>query len=205
MANAEGPAGGGGGRGITAPRSRASSLTDSLWVWWRRKHNVRGEHCGRALRECTRTRCGFAPSECAACVRAMCVCVCVCLCVCMCAACERLCSCLSRRVFVCLCVCVCVWLDFPFCPKDTEQVKRLCQSTERYERQRRNLTHTRNADWIDCRRCDRNKKNSNNYRKPVRHNMIGWALYGRHWMRVELGTILMKFAFEISVQLWSPL
>ena len=32
---------------------------------------------------------------------------------------------------------------------------------------------------------------------------------GRHWtdywMRVELGTILMKFAFEISVQLWSPL
>ena len=35
--------------------------------------------------------------------------------------------------------------DFPFCPKDTEQVKRLCQSTERYERQRRNLTHTRNA------------------------------------------------------------
>ena len=29
-------------------------------------------------------------------------------------------------------------LDFPFCPKDTEQVKRLCQSTERYERQRRN-------------------------------------------------------------------
>ena len=24
-------------------------------------------------------------------------------------------------------------------------------------------------------------------------------------MRVELGTILMKFAFEISVQLWSPL
>ena len=36
-------------------------------------------------------------------------------------------------------------LDFPFCPKDTEQVKRLCQSTERYERQRRNLTHTRNA------------------------------------------------------------
>ena len=26
---------------------------------------------------------------------------------------------------------------------------------------------------------------------------------GRHWMRVELGTILMKFAFEISVQLWS--
>ena len=36
-------------------------------------------------------------------------------------------------------------IDFPFCPKDTEQVKRLCQSTERYERQRRNLTHTRNA------------------------------------------------------------
>ena len=36
-------------------------------------------------------------------------------------------------------------VDFPFCPKDTEQVKRLCQSTERYERQRRNLTHTRNA------------------------------------------------------------
>ena len=28
---------------------------------------------------------------------------------------------------------------------------------------------------------------------------------GRHWMRVELGTILMKFAFDISVQLWSPL
>ena len=28
---------------------------------------------------------------------------------------------------------------------------------------------------------------------------------GRHWMRVELGVILMKFAFEISVQLWSPL
>ena len=28
---------------------------------------------------------------------------------------------------------------------------------------------------------------------------------GRHWMRVELGTILMKFAFEISVQLWYPL
>ena len=28
---------------------------------------------------------------------------------------------------------------------------------------------------------------------------------GRHWMRVELGTIMMKFAFEISVQLWSPL
>ena len=26
-----------------------------------------------------------------------------------------------------------------------------------------------------------------------------------HWMRVELGMILMKFAFEISVQLWSPL
>ena len=26
---------------------------------------------------------------------------------------------------------------------------------------------------------------------------------GRHWMHVELGTILMKFAFEISVQLWS--
>ena len=25
---------------------------------------------------------------------------------------------------------------------------------------------------------------------------------GRHWMRVELGTILMKFAFKISVQLW---
>ena len=36
-------------------------------------------------------------------------------------------------------------IEFPFCPKDTEQVKRLCQSTERYERQRRNLTHTRNA------------------------------------------------------------
>ena len=35
---------------------------------------------------------------------------------------------------------------FPFCPKDTEQVKRLCQSTERYnERQRRNLPHARNA------------------------------------------------------------
>ena len=33
-------------------------------------------------------------------------------------------------------------LDFPFCPKDTEQVTRLCKSTERYERQRRNLTHT---------------------------------------------------------------
>ena len=27
----------------------------------------------------------------------------------------------------------------------------------------------------------------------------------RHWLRVELGMILMKFAFEISVQLWSPL
>ena len=27
---------------------------------------------------------------------------------------------------------------------------------------------------------------------------------GRHWMRVELGTILMKFTFKISVQqLWS--
>ena len=26
---------------------------------------------------------------------------------------------------------------------------------------------------------------------------------GRHWMRVELGTIMMEFAFEISVQLWS--
>ena len=26
---------------------------------------------------------------------------------------------------------------------------------------------------------------------------------GRQWMRVELGTILMKFAFKISVQLWS--
>ena len=26
---------------------------------------------------------------------------------------------------------------------------------------------------------------------------------GRHWMRVELGTILMKFGFKISVQLWS--
>ena len=26
---------------------------------------------------------------------------------------------------------------------------------------------------------------------------------GRHWMRVELGTILLKFLFEISVQLWS--
>ena len=26
---------------------------------------------------------------------------------------------------------------------------------------------------------------------------------GRHWLRVELGTILMKFAFEFSVQLWS--
>ena len=25
--------------------------------------------------------------------------------------------------------------------------------------------------------------------------------YGRHWIRVELGTILMKFAFEISVQI----
>ena len=25
------------------------------------------------------------------------------------------------------------------------------------------------------------------------------------WMRVELGTILMKFVFEISFQLWSPL
>ena len=36
-------------------------------------------------------------------------------------------------------------LDLPFCPKDTEQVKRLCQSTERYERQRRNLTHTRSS------------------------------------------------------------
>ena len=24
-------------------------------------------------------------------------------------------------------------LDFPFCPKDTERVKRLCQSTERYD------------------------------------------------------------------------
>ena len=33
--------------------------------------------------------------------------------------------------------------DYPFCPKDTEQVKRLCPSTERYERQRRNLPHTR--------------------------------------------------------------
>ena len=28
---------------------------------------------------------------------------------------------------------------------------------------------------------------------------------GRHWMRVEMGTILMKFALDISVQLWSPL
>ena len=28
---------------------------------------------------------------------------------------------------------------------------------------------------------------------------------GRHRMRVELGTILMKFAFEISVQHWPPL
>ena len=26
---------------------------------------------------------------------------------------------------------------------------------------------------------------------------------GRHWMRVEHGTILMKFAFTISAQLWS--
>ena len=26
---------------------------------------------------------------------------------------------------------------------------------------------------------------------------------GRQWMRVELGTILTKFAFKISVQLWS--
>ena len=26
---------------------------------------------------------------------------------------------------------------------------------------------------------------------------------GRHLMRVELGTTLMKFAFKISVQLWS--
>ena len=34
---------------------------------------------------------------------------------------------------------------FPFCPKDTEQVKRLCQSMERYERQRKNLPHARNA------------------------------------------------------------
>ena len=25
----------------------------------------------------------------------------------------------------------------------------------------------------------------------------------RHWTRVELGTILMKFVFKISVQLWS--
>ena len=25
---------------------------------------------------------------------------------------------------------------------------------------------------------------------------------GRHWLRVELDTILMKFAFKISVQLW---
>ena len=32
-------------------------------------------------------------------------------------------------------------LEIQFCPKDTEQVTRLCQSTERYERQRRNLTH----------------------------------------------------------------
>ena len=35
--------------------------------------------------------------------------------------------------------------DSPFCPKDTEQVKRLCQITERCGRQRRNLPHTRNA------------------------------------------------------------
>ena len=27
--------------------------------------------------------------------------------------------------------------------------------------------------------------------------------YDHNWMRVELGTILMKFALEISVQLWS--
>ena len=26
---------------------------------------------------------------------------------------------------------------------------------------------------------------------------------GRHWMRVELSTILMEFAFKISIQLWS--
>ena len=54
-------------------------------------------------------------------------------------------------------------LGFPFCPKDTEQVKRLCKSTERY------------IDLLP---------------EPEDRN-------GRHWMRVELGTILMKFAFEI--------
>ena len=27
---------------------------------------------------------------------------------------------------------------------------------------------------------------------------------GRHWMRVKLDMILIKFAFEISAQLWSP-
>ena len=25
---------------------------------------------------------------------------------------------------------------------------------------------------------------------------------GQHWMRVEISTILMKFAFKVSVQLW---
>jgi hypothetical protein len=26
---------------------------------------------------------------------------------------------------------------------------------------------------------------------------------GRHWVRVELSTILIKYAFKISIQLWS--
>ncbi len=27
--------------------------------------------------------------------------------------------------------------------------------------------------------------------------------YGRHWVRVELSTILIKYAFKISIQFWS--
>ena len=31
----------------------------------------------------------------------------------------------------------------------------------------------------------------------------GWELGGRHWVRVELSTILIKYAFKIAIQFWS--
>ena len=67
----------------------------------------------------------------------------------------------------------------------------------------KSTTHTKRLDFHfvrgtpstsrDCARA----RNATLFPEPEDRN-------GRHWMRVELGTILMKFAFKISsVQLWS--
>lgn len=103
MANAEGPAGGARGPAtLRVVRACVRACAVAHAPSYRRKHNVREAHCGRASRECTRTRCGCAPSECAAYCARMLARVCACMVVCLCI-CAFVCACAGVHVFLCEC------------------------------------------------------------------------------------------------------